>query len=168
MNIGAGTFIISTPAIGDEHFEKVVIFVTEHNKNGTSGFVINKLFPLKLNDLLEFNHSLAFQLYHGGPVENEKLYILHQRPDLIEGGIELSDTTFLGGNFEQVVVHINNGTLTGNDIKLFIGYCGWDYGQLETEVAEGYWLSVSLESIQAIFSANDTLLWDELYATWAN
>ncbi len=35
--------------------------------------------------------------------------------------------------------YIDNNQLTGNDIKVFIGYCGWDKNELEAEITEGSW-----------------------------
>ena len=46
----------------------------------------------------------------------------------------------MGGNFKQAIAHINSGLLTEADIKIFIGYCGWDKGELEEEIASGNWL----------------------------
>ncbi|HEY0298569.1 MAG TPA: YqgE/AlgH family protein [Arachidicoccus sp.] len=169
MNIKAGTFLISTPLlIQDESFEKAVIYITQYNQNGTTGFVINKLFPQKLNDLNEFKNAPPFYLYNGGPVETDKLYFLHQQPDSIEGGTQVSNTVYLGGDFKQAVDGIANGTLSQNDIKLFIGYCGWDYGQLEAEITEGYWLPTDAKASQAIFTTEAAISWEEMFAMWAN
>jgi putative transcriptional regulator len=40
---------------------------------------------------------------------------------------------------EQVIQAINTGDSNPQDIQLFIGYCGWDEGELEAEVEEGSW-----------------------------
>ena len=59
--------------------------------------------------------------------------------DLIEGGKQLTNGLYLGGNMEQVIEAINNGSATQEEIQLFIGYCGWDVGELEAEMEEGSW-----------------------------
>ena len=41
-SIEPGTILISKPFIDDEKFDKTIILVVEHNKNGTIGFIINK------------------------------------------------------------------------------------------------------------------------------
>jgi len=81
MTISAGTFLKATESLKETNFEAAVLFITEHNENGAIGFVINKPFPRKLNELLEFKNSIAFPLYEGGPVEKEKVFFIHQRPD---------------------------------------------------------------------------------------
>ena len=161
MVLHAGMFLISTPSLEDTTFDKVVIFIAEHNSKGAMGFIINQLFEKKFNELIEFKQSKPFAIYVGGPVENDKLFFVHQRPDLITEGTAISNAIYLGGNFKQAVASINNTTLLQNDIKLFIGYCGWDPNQLEEEIAEGNWQIVDVDK-ETIFATKVTSLWNEL------
>jgi putative transcriptional regulator len=80
-----------------------------------------------------------FPIHVGGPVDPEHLYFIHRRPDLIEGGEPVTANILLGGNFKSAIRHIDNHTLTEKDIRIFIGYCGWDYRELDEEIAEGSW-----------------------------
>ncbi|HMG82990.1 MAG TPA: YqgE/AlgH family protein [Ferruginibacter sp.] len=162
MTITAGTILISMPSLDDSVFEKTVIFITEHNEKGAMGFVINKLFPRALNELEEFKHSTNFPLYEGGPVEMDHLYFVHRRPDLIEGGVVIADSIYLGGNFQQAVTHLTNKTIAEKDIKIFIGYCGWDQHQLEDEIEEGSWL-VDTAGSQIVFTSQAIPLWELIY-----
>ncbi|MGG9971858.1 YqgE/AlgH family protein [Ferruginibacter sp. SUN002] len=156
MNISPGTILISTPTVDDPNFEQVVILITEYNDKGASGFVINKLFSRKLNELIEFKHSKAFPLFEGGPVEKESLYFIHQCPDLIDGGMFIVDSIYLGGNFEQAVKYISNDTIDESDIRLFVGYCGWDPGQLEEEIQESSWVITDIDA-QTVFAHPDKI-----------
>jgi putative transcriptional regulator len=160
--ITAGTVLISTPSLDDSIFEKTIVFITEHNLKGAMGFVINKIFSRKLNELIEFKDSPALPLFDGGPVEREHLYFLHQRPDLIEGSILIAGSTFLGGNFKQAITHITDNTLSEKDIKIFIGYCGWDSQQLEGEIEEGSWLIEDAGS-KVVFTSQTIPLWELIY-----
>lgn len=138
-NLKAGIFIKSTALLIGSFFEDTSILIVEHDEAGSTGFVINKSFGKSVHELIEFNHSKPFPLMDGGPVDRAHLFVLHKRPDLIEGGKKLTNALYLGGNMEQVIEAINNGSATQEDIQLFIGYCGWDVGELEAEVAEGSW-----------------------------
>lgn len=139
MNITTGTFLRSLPSLDDTNFEQAVIFITEHNEKGATGFVVNKIFPRRLNELEEFKHLPAFPLHEGGPVEQEHLFFIHCRPDLIEDGSLISGSVYLGGNFKQAVACISSRSITEKELKIFVGYCGWDDAQLEEEVEEGSW-----------------------------
>ena len=92
-----------------------------------------------MHELIEFNHSYPFPLMDGGPVDRDHLFVLHKRPDLIDGGEQIPNGLYLGGNMEQVIQAINTGNANPQEIQLFIGYCGWDEGELETELEEGSW-----------------------------
>lgn len=135
----AGQFLTSTSLLDEDYFANAVILLTECNDKGAMGFITNRPFPRRLNELEEFKHSIAFPLYEGGPVDQEHLFFVHSRPDLIQGGEPAGDHLYVGGDFAAAVRLLNNKTLTEKDIKLFIGYCGWDTEDLEAEVAEGSW-----------------------------
>ena len=135
----AGIFITSTSLLDDTFFEDATLFITEYNEKGAMGFVVNKEFPRKFNELEEFRYSPPFPLYDGGPVDREHLYFVHRRPDLIAGGVPVADNIYMGGDFKAAVMHMNNGTILEQDIRLFIGYCGWNTHELEEEIAEGSW-----------------------------
>ena len=139
MIASAGKILISTDSNDDANFHQSVILIAEHNENGALGFVVNKISERTLNELAEFSSSLAFPLFEGGPVSNEYLYFIHKRNDLIQGGTLIIDDLYFGGDFKQAITPINNYTITTNDIKIFIGYCGWDKNELETEITEGSW-----------------------------
>jgi putative transcriptional regulator len=138
-DLKAGIYIKSTALLIGSCFEDTTILIVEHNEAGSTGFVTNKFFGKSLHDLIEFNHSKPFPLMDGGPVDRAHLFVLHKRPDLIEGGKQLTNDLYLGGNMEQVIEVINTGAINQREIQLFIGYCGWDKGELETEVEEGSW-----------------------------
>lgn len=134
-----GLTIKSTDLLNGSFFEHTTILIVEHNQEGSVGFITNKPFGKSLHELVEFNHSKPFPLMDGGPVDREHLFVLHKRPDLIEGGKQIPNGLYLGGNMEQVIEAINTESVNQQEIQLFIGYCGWELGELEAEVEEGSW-----------------------------
>ena len=139
-HLKAGDYIKSTIDLMGSFFEDTTIHIVEHNEEGSTGFVTNRPFEKSLNDLIEFNHSKPFPLMDGGPVDRDHIYVLHKRPDLIDGGKQVSNDFYLGGNMDQVMEAINTNAINRTEIQLFIGYCGWDPGELEEEVDEGSWI----------------------------
>ncbi len=138
-DLKAGVYIKSKAALIGSFFENTTILLVQHNEEGSIGFVTNKSFEKSLHQLIEFNHSKPFPLMDGGPVDREHLFVLHKRPDLIEGGEQIPNGLYLGGNMDQVIDAINTRGANKQEIQLFIGYCGWDVGELEAEVEEGSW-----------------------------
>ena len=139
-DLKAGLYIKSNADLNGSFFEHTTILIVEHDEAGSVGFVTNKTFGKSLHELIEFNHSKPFPLMDGGPVDRDHLFVLHKRPDLIDGGEQIPNGLYLGGNMEQVIQAINTGNANPQEIQLFIGYCGWDEGELETELEEGSWI----------------------------
>jgi len=138
MNDLAGNILIATTALKDTYFEDAHLFITEHNDNGAAGFVFNKLFKRKLNELEEFSSVAAIDIYEGGPMDNEHLYFLHK--NVSPGGEHIKDGIYFGGNIHRAASLLSQGKLSLDEIKIFIGYCGWNKGELEAEIAEGSWM----------------------------
>jgi putative transcriptional regulator len=138
-DLKAGIYIKSTAALNGSFFEHTTILIVEHNEAGSLGFVTDKPFEKSLHELIEFKHSKPFPLMDGGPVDRDHLFVLHKRPDLIEGGKEIPNGFYFGGNMEQVIEAINTKAAGEQEIHVFIGYCGWDEGELEAELEEGSW-----------------------------
>ena len=138
-DLKAGIYIKSTDALRGSFFENTTILLVQHNEKGSIGFVTHKTFEKSLHELIEFNHIKPFPLLDGGPVDREHLFVLHNRPDLIDGGKQIPNGFYLGGNMDQVIEAIDTMGATQQEIQLFIGYCGWDLGELEAELEEGSW-----------------------------
>ncbi len=138
-DLKAGTYIKSTASLNGSFFEHTTILIVQHNEEGSLGFVTNKPFGKSLHELIEFNHAKPYPLMDGGPVDRDHLFVLHNRPDLIDGGEQIPNGLYLGGNMEQVIEAINTGAANQQEIQIFIGYCGWDVGELEAELEEGSW-----------------------------
>ena len=97
--IKAGSYIKSTAALKGSFFEDAIILIIENNANGAEGFIVNKPLGRSLHELEEFRHSQPFPIFEGGPVDPEHIYILHSRPDLIEGGQPLSNGMYAGVSY---------------------------------------------------------------------
>ena len=139
-DLKAGLIIKSTDALISSIFEHTTILITKHNNEGTIGFVTNKPLYKSLHNLIEFKHSKPYPLMDGGPVDKDHLFVMHKRPDLITDGEKIHSDYYLGGIMEEVIEAINNNGINEQEIQLFIGYCGWDEGELAAEIEEGSWV----------------------------
>jgi len=148
--LSAGVSLKSLPGMDDPNFEEVTILLTEYNHDGATGFIINKKFHRRLNELEEFKSYGNIPLYEGGPVDQEHLYFIHRRPDLLKDGQLIYEDVFFGGDLHQAVALVDEKMIGPQDIKIWIGYCGWAYGQLEAEIEEGSWQLVD-KKITSVF-----------------
>lgn len=170
-----GNLLLAEPSIiGDLSFNRSVILLAEHNENGSVGFILNKPLEYTINDLLpEINAS--FKIYNGGPVEQDNLYFIHTIPDLITDSIEISNGIFWGGDFELTKSLINEGKITKETIRFFLGYTGWTAHQLEAELEANSWIITSNNYKAAILKKASSKFWKEKiielggdYLIWSN
>jgi putative transcriptional regulator len=138
-----GTLLISKPLIGDGFFEQSVVYLTEHNDDGSLGFTLNKESLLQAQDLIDDLNGLD-QIYYGGPVEQDALFFLHNI-DVLKGAKPAQNGLYLGGDFElfQDALRLDRReSLEQIKVKFFLGYSGWSPGQLEDEIAQDTWIVV--------------------------
>lgn len=155
-----GTLLIANPFLKDPNFSRTVIFLCEHEDNGTFGFVLNKLFSRKLNDLVPELENFDYPVYQGGPVQADTLHFIHQEPELISGGQEIFEGVYWGGNFETLQIRLKNNEIDLDKIRFFIGYSGWGEGQLDEEMKSDSWLTVSATR-KLIFNTPPENVWKD-------
>ncbi len=160
IDITPGTLLISDPFLKDPNFLRTVVLLCDHQSEGSFGFVLNKRYEQSIGDLMQDLEGINFPVYYGGPVQVDSLHFLHQRPELIEGGLPLTDGIFWGGDFEQVIELLKENKLSKNDIRFFVGYSGWGEGQLEAELKEKSWIT-SKASCRLTFSRATDNLWKD-------
>ena len=154
-----GKLLVSDPSLlQDMDFARSVILLTEHNAENSIGFIMNKLAPFLLSELIP-EIEIPFFVFSGGPVDVQNVYFIHNRPDLIPDSTEIADGIFLGGDFNIVVDLINDSQLHYNHIRFFLGYSGWSPGQLEEEIRENSWIVVNNTSKSKIFTRSFQKLW---------
>ncbi len=173
--LNKGQLLIAEPSIiGDLSFNRAVILLADHNKEGSVGFILNKPLKFKLKDLLPEINS-EFKIYNGGPVEQDNLYFIHNIPDLIKNSIEISNGIFWGGDFELTKELINKGLIKKKNIRFFLGYTGWDSNQLETEMKANSWILTKNVYENKILNKTSAQFWKERimdiggeYLIWSN
>src|SRR5690606_19400213 len=98
--IQKGKLLLSDPSLlQDMVFGRSVILITEYNSDGATGFIINKSINYAVSDLVP-DVEIPFPVYNGGPVEQDNLYFIHNKPEIIPYSTEISDGIFWGGDFE--------------------------------------------------------------------
>jgi putative transcriptional regulator len=170
-----GQLLIAEPSItGDLSFNRSVILLADHDKEGSVGFIINKPLKYTIHDLIpEIN--ARFKIFNGGPVEQDNLYFIHNIPDLIPNSIEISNGIYWGGDFECTKDLINNGKINKQNIRFFLGYTGWEEQQLESEMNENSWIIAANSYKNKIIGKSSTHFWKEQiielggeYLIWSN
>lgn len=157
---GPGTLLIAEPFLKDPNFMRTVVFLCDHQEEGSFGFVINKLFDHTLDELMNDLDELKLPVFYGGPMQMDTIHFLHQYPDLIPGSYEVLDGIFWGGDFETAINMIRSGTIQPEKIRFYIGYSGWGQGQLNDELKEKSWLTAQ-GNRKLVFHKKADEIWKE-------
>lgn len=136
--IKPGSVISASDALKDSFFAGADIVVIENNGAGAVGFIVNKRHNRSLNELEEFS-NVNYPLHLGGPMDQEHLFFIHTRPDLIGHGSWVGGDLYFGGDFSRAIDAVRSNKIDTRQIKIFVGYCGWDSNELEAEIEEGSW-----------------------------
>ncbi len=155
-----GDFLISEPFLPDDNFSRSVVLLCEHNDEGTFGFVLNRPANLKLSNLIsELFSPMDFDIFVGGPVQQNTLHFIHRMPNSLENSIEIKNGVYWGGNFEQLKIMLENGSVSPSDIRFFVGYSGWASGQLADELAVNSWIVSKSTDIEEVFNTSPEAFW---------
>tara|TARA_B110000977_G_scaffold61043_1_gene82875 strand:- start:8159 stop:8743 length:585 start_codon:yes stop_codon:yes gene_type:complete len=155
-----GRLLLAEPFMDDDDFARSVIYMCEHNKTGSYGFILNNNLNIKLDEIIPDIEIPNISVHYGGPVNSSNLFFLHQLGDIIENSVKISDEIWTSGDFNQIIEFINMGILDINKLKFFLGYSGWTNNQLATEFDSNSWIATEIIE-ENIFSKNEDL-WKEV------
>ena len=156
LNPKKGRILLAEPLMNDDHFSRSVIYLCEHNEDGSYGFILNNLLNLKLNEIITDENLPELDVFYGGPVHATSLFYIHQMGDTIENSIALGNNIFTGGDSNQIIEFLNLGILDEKKIKFFLGYSGWSKNQLKDEIKAHSWIVSEIET-EKVFIKNDDL-----------
>lgn len=100
----------------------------------------------------------------GGPVDNSNLFFIHSLGDKIPNSQLISDGLYIGGTFDCVKKLLQENKDNAKHFRFFIGYSGWDKGQLESELEEKSWVVLKNFSNDLILDDGKDDLWKDLMA----
>jgi putative transcriptional regulator len=154
-------FLVSSPALGDPNFRSSLVLMAEHSPEGAFGLVVNRPSQLSVRELLttvseELGEAAAKagrdggQVLFGGPVDPERLWILHRPGSAPDGdsGEVLAPGIALGGS--RALLEKLARTADAGPYHLLLGYAGWGPLQLESEVTQGSWIPLALDGDLAL------------------
>lgn len=137
----AGDLLVSAPGLLDPNFRRTVIYLLQHDEEGSAGVVINRRFAGDLTGL-DLPHWVldSSPIRAGGPVAQDSLLAL-----------AATDTTpqavrrAVGPGVCVVDLEALPTETPFHPLQLFVGYAGWSSGQLVEELARHDWAVMAAE-----------------------
>jgi putative transcriptional regulator len=159
-----GQLLIASPTMGDPRFLQTVILMVRHDRNGALGIIINRPIgdrPLArlLEALGENDPGVAgtVRIFAGGPVQPDIGFVLHStdyhRSDTLDIDAHVAMTSS-----REILRDIGNQRGPNKSLIAF-GYAGWAPGQLEGELAHGFWYTTPQDA-NLVFDDDRDEVWD--------
>ena len=165
----SGKFLIASPySLASDVFNKSLIYVVSHSDSGAMGLAVNNLVnKMPGNSIMDLfkdqppvsNSQLILPIYQGGPVDQERGFILHTLEYNKNPLIKVNPYTKLGISSN---IEILRDIVIGEGPKrslFMLGYSGWSEGQLENEIEQGMWIVAD--------SSQDLIFADESEDKWS-
>jgi putative transcriptional regulator len=156
-----GQLLIAMPAMADPRFAQSVIYLCAHTPEGAMGLVLNRpIVKPTFDDLLKqlnvepLPPMRQIKLCAGGPVGNARGFVLHTNDWTGEGSLKVDDSMALTASLDVLKVIAEGGG--PRECVLALGYAGWGPGQLDKEIHENSWLSVSPDETLLFDADHDT------------
>lgn len=155
----AGRLVVATHELTHRNFRRTVILLLAHDAHeGAAGVVLNRPSGADLPDRLHPWEGLAAPpavIFTGGPVARDTVI-----------GVGGGDGDVDVAGWQQIATGIGVVDLSGDavaargrlrSVRLFVGYAGWDGGQLEREIAAGAWFVVDARPDDVLTASPDGL-----------
>ncbi len=161
--LSKGKFLVASRQIRDPRFVETVIFLVQHDLNGTVGLILNRPTTVTLSEFLPEmkEQSVKEHLTNiGGPVGMNQITLLIHSRDKIEGSQRIMDNVYVSWSKATLEYLIKNA---GKETRFnaYAGYAGWVGGQLEHEISRGDWHVVQADAA-TIFDKPPSAVWPDL------
>lgn len=159
-----GKLLIAMPNMADPRFDRSVVYMCSHSKQGALGLIVNKTHPklqfVKILQQLKIgtdNMEHKAKVYYGGPVETVRGIVLHTDDYRTKiSTVDVADNICITATMDILRdIAIGKGPITS---LLALGYAGWSEGQLENEIIHNGWLFCDADQ-KIVFGANNDDKW---------
>ena len=141
-------FLVASPWLADPRFHGGVIYLCDHSQEGALGLMVNHPMSLALGEILSQlempGADRAEPVYNGGPVQQERGFVLHVPGSFWQSTAPVADDVWLTTS-RDILEAIGRGE-GPSSFLVALGYSGWAAGQLEEELAGNAWLTCPADS----------------------
>lgn len=155
--IAPGSMLVAEPFLSESYFNHGVITLVDYADDGALGLVMNNQTQHRLDAFVDgVDEKADVPVYCGGPIGQDRMVFMHTLGDKVfSGAREFAPGLYLGGDFDEAIDYVNSGYPTEGVLRFFIGYSGWDSGQLEAELDNDTWAVTDAPTDLSILLSGD-------------
>ena len=159
-----GSLLVAEPFLRERYFLHAVVSLIDLERGGDPlGVVLNNCTALLLHEILdEVRAARQVPVFCGGPMSQDRLFFVHTLgDDIIPGAKAYAPGLWVGGDFKAAADYVNSGYPIDGFIRFFLGYSGWSYSQLLSELDNDVWAVTPGDTIPAqdLLSMHGDRLW---------
>ena len=157
----SGGLLIAEPMMEDTFVGRsVCLIIDTPETGGHAGLLLNKPGDVSLTQLLPDGVlTKELKVFCGGPVDLERLTVLHTLGDRLGNSLEIKPGLFIGAEIDKIIDYVEEGYPTEGKIRLFLGYCGWSDGQLASEIERKSWAVNNHRDSSLLLSGEGLAYW---------
>lgn len=140
LKVSIGDVLVSEPFLNDFYFRRSAILIVDHNDEGSFGVVINKRLNVPFNDIIMGFPKFDADVYLGGPVDTDSVFFIHTIGEMIPDSHKIMSGLYWSGNINALKAMIKNDLIKSHEVRFYVGYAGWDGGQIRKELEANIWL----------------------------
>lgn len=158
----AGSVLVSEPFLADDYFTRSVIFLCDHNKDGSFGFVLNKYIDQKLSEFIKDFPEIGSRISVGGPVDTSTVFYIHALGEEIPNSVPCGKELSIGGDFKALTAVLREDPEKSKKVRFFIGYSGWGKDQLKEELEKKSWIVLNSVTTEQIMDTSREDIWKKI------
>ncbi|MBK5202978.1 MAG: YqgE/AlgH family protein [Prolixibacteraceae bacterium] len=91
-----GRILVAEPFLAGSYFNRAVVLLAAHDKDGSIGFILNKKVSYSLNEVVKNFPDTNSEIFIGGSVNSDSLYYIHTLGEDLPGSIKINDNIYWG------------------------------------------------------------------------
>lgn len=162
-HLAAGKILVARRSLEDPNFAETVIVLVQYDEEGTLGLIVNRQTKFTVSRLardLEGARGRTEPLYLGGPVAVSGVMGLVRTSAKLEDAKRVFGDVYMISNKTAIEKAIASNS-DPKSFRLYLGYAGWDAGQLEFEMGLNAW-DVLPANPAIVFDPHPETLWPRL------
>lgn len=161
-DLALGKVLVMEQKSPDPNFAESVILLIHYDKDGVVGLMLNQPSDVPLSQLKDVKGTgkRSDPVYVGGPVELEMVTVLVRATKAPPDGLRVSGDLYAVQTRRGIEAAIK-GSKGPNDLRVYLGYSGWDIPQIENEVKLGSWFIFD-HGERYVFDSAPHTLWKRL------